>query len=129
MDSHKILSQCFLDNDQQLFQSIFSCTCSWLKIKCLGVPDGFSAHRKSLFSLPVLTVIYISTVILQNFSELFLTGFFPFLYKGEWWNSALVMQAIRVKEAYLFPQPHLLYFNYLGKHEARSRFNISRTKF
>lgn len=48
-------------------QSSFSFTCSWFNIKCFGIPNGFSLHKKSLFSFPVLTAVYISTFILQSF--------------------------------------------------------------
>ena len=74
----KFSSNVFWTVSNSSSEVFFSFTCSWLKIKCPGVPNGFSVHRKSLFSLPVLTVIYISILILQSFLELFLTGFFSY---------------------------------------------------
>lgn len=56
---------------------VFSPSLAFGSTENASVPNGFSVHRKSLFSFPVLTAIYISIFILQNFSELFSTVFFP----------------------------------------------------
>lgn len=88
VDKHKILFQFLLDNSQQRFQHIFSFTCSWLNIKDLGVPNGFSVHRKYFSPRLDNNLYHSSTFFFQNFLSYIQLDFSPlsyltFLFKGK----------------------------------------------